>query len=142
VTTGRKRTAREVWEAIEEASFRDELDRILHMSAQELEAELLKDGFRPEELAAPEQTEGEKAKPDSAGPEAAKDHPPNRWQLVRGWLHAMRLRDEFLDEEADRIAEMSDEEFERLAATMPDPTHIPTEQELDERSAQRAARRR
>jgi hypothetical protein len=47
-----------------------------------------------------------------------------------------------LDEEADRVAKMSDEEFERLAADMPDPTHIPTEQELDERSAQRRARRR
>lgn len=106
----RKPTAREIGDAIEAASVRDEVDQIV--------------GIRREN-----------EKPVSAAPASTESRPPTREELVRGWLYAEKL----LEEEADRIAEMSDEEFERLAATMPEPTHIPTEAELDERSARRRA---
>ena len=53
--------------------------------------------------------------------------------LGRAWLRTEKLP----DEEADRISAMSDEAFEREAAGLPDPAHIPTEEELDARSALR-----
>jgi hypothetical protein len=76
VTTVRKPTAREAWEAIDEASFRAEVDRIVGMSDEELEAELLRDGFDPAELEGSEKTRrekatSEKARPEKTGPEKA-----------------------------------------------------------------------
>lgn len=50
----RKPTALEAWKAIDETSFRAEVDRIVGLSDQELEAELLKEGFDPADLAGPE----------------------------------------------------------------------------------------
>lgn len=49
-----KPTALEAWKAIEEGSFRAEVDRIVGLSDQELEAELLKEGFDRADLAGPE----------------------------------------------------------------------------------------
>jgi hypothetical protein len=51
VTTRRKPTAREAWEAIDDAAFKAEVNRIVAMSDEEVEAELLKDGFDPADLA-------------------------------------------------------------------------------------------
>jgi hypothetical protein len=50
VSAPKKPTAREVWEAIDETSFRAEVDRVNAMSDAEVEAELLKDGFDPADL--------------------------------------------------------------------------------------------
>ena len=77
-----KPTAREVWEAIDDASFRAEVDRVAGMSDEELEAELLKDGFDPAELAG-----HEKARPERAGPLKAKIGAPTpirrtRWTVL------------------------------------------------------------
>jgi hypothetical protein len=47
-----KPTAREVWEGIDDTSFRAEVDRIIEMSDDEVEAELIKDGFDPAKLRA------------------------------------------------------------------------------------------
>jgi hypothetical protein len=76
VTTPRKPTAREIWEAIEKGSVLDEVDRINGMSVEELKAELLKDGFRPEDFAPPEATGPEQAKPENAGSEEARGTAP------------------------------------------------------------------
>ncbi|MDP9001597.1 MAG: hypothetical protein M3O46_15970 [Myxococcota bacterium] len=139
MTTPRKPTAREIWEAMDKTFFRAEVDRINGLSDQELEVELLKKGFRPEDFAEHEKEQSETAKPENAGPQEAKGTALTDQQLARGWRYAMKL----LDEEADRIAHMSDEEFERFAAeNIPEPTHIPTVEELFERAAQRAVRRR
>ncbi len=59
---------------------------------------------------------------------------PDKPDLARGWLRAEKL----LDEEADRIATMSDEEFEREMGALPEPAHVPTADELRVRSAERA----
>jgi hypothetical protein len=50
VSAPKKPTASEVWEAIDESSFRAEVDRVNAMSDAEVEAELLKDGFDPADL--------------------------------------------------------------------------------------------
>ncbi len=44
MTAPRKPTSVEVWKAIDDTAFKDEVDRVAAMSDQELEAELLKDG--------------------------------------------------------------------------------------------------
>lgn len=59
---------------------------------------------------------------------------PDKPDLARGWLRAERL----LDKEADRIATMSDEEFEREMGALPEPAHVPTADEVRVRSAERA----
>jgi hypothetical protein len=46
--------------------------------------------------------------------------------LARGWRSAMRLR----EDEADRLAELSDDDFERAMADMPAPSRVPTIDEL------------
>ena len=53
--------------------------------------------------------------------------------LARGWLHAEKL----IDDEADRLAQLSDEEFEREMAKMPDPVRVPSLKELLERGRAR-----
>jgi hypothetical protein len=92
VKAPRKRTAREVWEAIEEASFRDEVERIVGMSEEELKAELLKDGFDPAELAGP-QTVAERAsrRPDGGAERPpATVHPLRRVRMI-AWLAAAAI---------------------------------------------------
>jgi hypothetical protein len=59
---------------------------------------------------------------------------PHKPDLARGWLRAEKL----LDEEADRLATTSDEEFEREMNALPDPGHLPaTREELDRGAAHR-----
>jgi hypothetical protein len=57
--------------------------------------------------------------------------------LARGWLRAEKL----LEEEADRLATMSDEDFEREMSALPDPAHVPTAEELLARGAELATKR-
>jgi hypothetical protein len=64
VTAPRKPTSVEVWKAIDDAALKDEVDRVAAMSDQELEAELLKDGFDPKDLESPKiETPESKSKP-------------------------------------------------------------------------------
>jgi hypothetical protein len=60
VSAPEKKKAREVWEAIDETSFRAEVDRVNAMSDAEVEAELLKEGFDPADLGS---SAGETASP-------------------------------------------------------------------------------
>jgi hypothetical protein len=46
--------------------------------------------------------------------------------LARGWRSAMKLR----EDEADRLAELSDADFERAMADLPAPSRVPTIDEL------------
>jgi hypothetical protein len=46
--------------------------------------------------------------------------------LARGWRSAMKLR----EEEADRLADLRDEDFERAMAELPAPSRVPTIDEL------------
>jgi hypothetical protein len=58
--------------------------------------------------------------------------------LARAWLRAEKL----VDEEADRLARMSDEDFEREMSALPEPERLPTVEELLARATTRAAKRR
>jgi len=46
--------------------------------------------------------------------------------LAQDWRLALRIR----EEEADRLAQMSDQDFERAMAKLPEPSHVPTVEEL------------
>jgi hypothetical protein len=46
--------------------------------------------------------------------------------LARDWRLALRIR----EEEADRLAQMSDEDFAKAMATMPEPSRVPSVEEL------------
>ena len=72
----KKPTAREVWEAIDETSFRAEVDRVNAMSDAEVEAELLKDGFDPADLGLTANEKNEKAAPHATtgGGNGKEDH--------------------------------------------------------------------
>ena len=63
--------------------------------------------------------------------------PPDKPDPARGWRRAEKL----LDEGADRLPTMSDEDFEREMDALPDPAHIPTAEELLARGAARAKRK-
>jgi hypothetical protein len=54
----------------------------------------------------------------------------------RGWRSAVKLR----EAEADRLAELGDEDFEEAIAALPDPPSVPTIDELIDRAKQRAGR--
>jgi hypothetical protein len=77
VSAPKKPTASEVWEAIDESSFRAEVDRVIGMSDAEVEAELLKDGFDPADLVP---SDGEKAAPGkpTGGGKDGQDADPNK----------------------------------------------------------------
>lgn len=78
MTTPRKPTAREAWEAIDATSFQAEVDRVVGMSDDEVEAELLKDGFDPSDLVAPALPPAGKkalASPAAVQPVAASEGP-------------------------------------------------------------------
>jgi hypothetical protein len=62
-----KPTAAEAWEAIDETAFRAEVDHVLEMSDDEVEAELLKAGFDPAKLGSGEAAAREGAKPTTTG---------------------------------------------------------------------------
>jgi hypothetical protein len=64
---------------------------------------------------------------------SASDKP----DLARGWLRAEKL----LEQEADRLATISDEDFEREMDALPDPARVPTAEELLARGAARAEER-
>jgi hypothetical protein len=57
--------------------------------------------------------------------------------LARAWLRAEKLA----DDEADRLAKMSDEDFEREMSALPEPERVPTVEELLARAAARASKR-
>jgi hypothetical protein len=61
---------------------------------------------------------------------SASDKP----DLARGWQRAETL----LEKEADRLATMGDEDFEREMAALPEPSRVPSVDELLQRGAQRA----
>jgi hypothetical protein len=61
--------------------------------------------------------------------------------LARGWQRAVKLVGE-LDERAERLAAMSDEEFEREMEKQPAPAHVPTVEALVARGAARATMRK
>jgi hypothetical protein len=61
---------------------------------------------------------------------------PDKPDLARGRPSAEKL----VDEEADRLAKMSDEDFEREMGAKAEPSHVPTAEELLARGAERAAR--
>jgi hypothetical protein len=63
-----KPTAAEAWEAIDETAFRAEVDHVLEMSDDEVEAELLKAGFDPATLGSGEAGAGEGAKATTTTP--------------------------------------------------------------------------
>jgi hypothetical protein len=63
VTTRDKPTEREAWDAIDEASFRAEVDHIVAMTDEEVEADLVKAGFDPAKLAAPQAKEAAQKDP-------------------------------------------------------------------------------
>lgn len=91
--TGRsKPTASEAWDAIDEASFRAEVDRVNAMSDAEVEAELVKDGFDPADL----RSEPAKAAPVPVSSPAPAPPPAQVRRLpVRGrvltWLAAAAM---------------------------------------------------
>jgi hypothetical protein len=58
---------------------------------------------------------------------------PRNRDLARGFQHAKRL----LDEEADRLAAMNDDEFERAMESEPAPGRVPTVAELMDRAERR-----
>jgi hypothetical protein len=94
MTARSKPTAREAWDAIDEASFRAEVDRVVAMTDEAVEAELLRDGFDPADLA-PRQTEATTmttAEPPQTGePKPAPVRRlPVRRQMV-AWLVAANL---------------------------------------------------
>jgi hypothetical protein len=63
---------------------------------------------------------------------------PGKPDPVKAWLFAEKL----LREEADRVADLDDEEFEREMDAMPDPPYVPSVQELLARGEARARERR
>jgi hypothetical protein len=85
VTAPRKPTSVEVWKAIDDAAFKDEVDRVAAMSDQELEAELLKDGFDPKDL--------ESSKNETPEEPKSKPAPVRRLPIRRAapWLIAATL---------------------------------------------------
>jgi hypothetical protein len=62
---------------------------------------------------------------------------PGKPDPVKAWLFAEKL----LNEEADRLADLDDEEFEREMDAMPDPPYVPSVQELLARGEARARER-
>jgi hypothetical protein len=87
-----KPTAREVWDAIDDESFKAEVEGIVAMSDAELEAELIKDGFDPAKLGAGESKAGAPA-PDKEATEA-KPAPVRRLPLrtrAAPWLMAAAM---------------------------------------------------
>jgi hypothetical protein len=55
--------------------------------------------------------------------------------------HRRLSAEKLVDEEADRLAKMSDEDFEREMGAKAEPSHVPTAEELLARGAERAAKR-
>jgi hypothetical protein len=51
---------------------------------------------------------------------------PGKTDLAQGWRQALKIR----DEEIDRLAQLSDEDFEQAMAELPEPTRVPTIEEL------------
>ena len=62
---------------------------------------------------------------------------PDKPDPAKAWLLAERL----LDEDADRMADLIDEEFEREIDAMPDPPRVPSVEELLARGQRRARER-
>lgn len=60
---------------------------------------------------------------------------PGKTDLAQDWRLALKIR----DEEVDRLAQLSDEDFERAMAELPQPTRVPTIEELTLGSGHRPA---
>jgi hypothetical protein len=62
---------------------------------------------------------------------------PDKPDHVKAWLFAEKI----IDEEADRMAALSDEDFDAEMDAMPDPAHVPSTAELLARAERRASER-
>src|SRR5580692_1864178 len=62
---------------------------------------------------------------------------PDKPDHVKAWLFAEKI----LDEEGDRMAALSDEDFDREVDAMPDPARVPSTAELLARAERRASER-
>ena len=58
---------------------------------------------------------------------------PDKPDLVRTWAAAEQV----LDEEADRLATLSDEDFDREMQRLPEPARVPTADEIVARARER-----
>jgi hypothetical protein len=61
--------------------------------------------------------------------------PPDKPDLARGWKNVEKL----VDQEADRVAHLSDAEFDREMASEPAPAHVPSVEALLRKAEARAA---
>jgi hypothetical protein len=88
MTAGKKRTAAQAWDALEQMATDDEVDRVLSLSDEELDAELAKGGADPQKVRA--HGEALAARMVEKGRRVEEDKAPPRLVRVRwvAWLAA------------------------------------------------------